>query len=395
MATASFCAPLGHQVEGQMPLPPLRHRTMSLKPAVSYSSHSRSCWRDVSMHPPATDDNIGGPKSSLLLSFRPTVLSFSSFTYVGRTVPLEPTGSIGTINPFLGILLFCQPCGALDHWSEGKYVSPPVSSSEKDDYTLLGNGPDDVDKDRECNYEECESDYGEDSSSGEEEWEDESDCVTTSDCESVVEFKSSSQPKCQPCLPILSHTFSFSSEESGFCEQLHCEWSEDEDNDDLPDCDFNEGLWHNFERQACFTGIPLKKEKPKTKCVTRPQTRLTIQHSYTSCSSEAKSLRVNTLMCTTYNSNCAAFPSVNKHATVDTDKGSTAATHNHQKRVSFKPDHELVTIHFIIAWKYAYRACRKGPWEQYAADRERFNKRIQTVDSMLAPCLVKKLSYHF
>ena len=346
------------------------------------------------MNPPVIDNNTGEPESSQLLSFRPSVLSFSSFTYVGRTVPLKPTGSIGTINPFLGMLLFCQPCGALDHWSKDKHVFLPVSSSEKDDYTLLGNEPGDVDKDHEYTNEECESDNGEDSSSGEEEeWEDESDCVTTSDCETVVEFESSSEPKCPPCLPILSHTFSFSSEESGFCEQLHCEWSEDEENADLPDCDFNEGLWLNFERQACFTGIPLKKEKPRTKCATRPQTQLTIEHSYTSCSSGAKSSSVNTMMCT-LKSNCVVFPSVNKHATVDTDKGNTPVTHNHRKRVSFKPDHELVTVHYMVAWKYAYHACRKGPWEQYAADRERFNKRIQTVDSMLTPCLVKTL-YHF
>ena len=62
------------------------------------------------------------------------------------------------------------------------------------------------------------------------------------------------------------------------------------------------------------------------------------------------------------------------------------------KKVTFKADKELVTVHYIIAWDYAYRACRKGPWEQMAQDRARFAKRIEEVGLVIEPCLKKLLS---
>lgn len=62
------------------------------------------------------------------------------------------------------------------------------------------------------------------------------------------------------------------------------------------------------------------------------------------------------------------------------------------KKVTFKPDKELVTIHRIVAWDYAYRSCRRGPWEQMAQDRVRFAKRIEEVGTILEPCLKKLLS---
>ena len=59
------------------------------------------------------------------------------------------------------------------------------------------------------------------------------------------------------------------------------------------------------------------------------------------------------------------------------------------KRVTFKPDKELVTIHCMVTWDYAYRACRRGPWEQMAQDRARFARRIEEVALVLEPCLKK------
>lgn len=38
-------------------------------------------------------------------------------------------------------------------------------------------------------------------------------------------------------------------------------------------------------------------------------------------------------------------------------------------------------------WNYAYRAARKGEWEMYARDRERFKLRIQRVALTLNPIL--------
>ena len=59
------------------------------------------------------------------------------------------------------------------------------------------------------------------------------------------------------------------------------------------------------------------------------------------------------------------------------------------RKVTFKPDKELVTIHHMITWDYAYRACRRGPWEQMAQDRARFARRIEEVSLVLEPCLKK------
>jgi len=59
------------------------------------------------------------------------------------------------------------------------------------------------------------------------------------------------------------------------------------------------------------------------------------------------------------------------------------------KKVSFKPAHQLVTVHHMITWDYAYRACRRGPWEQMAQDRARFKRRIEEFAPILEPCLQK------
>ncbi|XP_006012580.1 protein phosphatase 1 regulatory subunit 15A [Latimeria chalumnae] len=54
------------------------------------------------------------------------------------------------------------------------------------------------------------------------------------------------------------------------------------------------------------------------------------------------------------------------------------------KKVRFSP---AVQVHQIIAWDYAYRAARSGPWEQYARDRCRFKKRIAETEAMIGYCL--------
>ncbi|XP_043493198.1 uncharacterized protein LOC122518371 isoform X1 [Polistes fuscatus] len=54
------------------------------------------------------------------------------------------------------------------------------------------------------------------------------------------------------------------------------------------------------------------------------------------------------------------------------------------KKVTFnlKP-----VIHTMLKWDYAYRAARKGPWEQMAVDRFRFNGRISSYHVILDPIL--------
>ncbi|XP_017778381.1 PREDICTED: uncharacterized protein LOC108564021 [Nicrophorus vespilloides] len=47
-----------------------------------------------------------------------------------------------------------------------------------------------------------------------------------------------------------------------------------------------------------------------------------------------------------------------------------------QRKVRFADEKNLVEVHVIIAWDFAYRACRKGHWEECVRDRERFRLRI-------------------
>lgn len=44
-------------------------------------------------------------------------------------------------------------------------------------------------------------------------------------------------------------------------------------------------------------------------------------------------------------------------------------------------------VHIMVQWDYAYRAARRGPWEEMARDRERFKGRINSIDRVLRPIL--------
>ncbi|KAM7342602.1 protein phosphatase 1 regulatory subunit 15 [Cochliomyia hominivorax] len=48
------------------------------------------------------------------------------------------------------------------------------------------------------------------------------------------------------------------------------------------------------------------------------------------------------------------------------------------------------TVHVMHTWNYAYRAARKGEWEMYARDRERFKWRIQRTALTLNPILERE-----
>lgn len=63
----------------------------------------------------------------------------------------------------------------------------------------------------------------------------------------------------------------------------------------------------------------------------------------------------------------------------------------HGRKVRFRDGPDLVTVHHLIAWDFAYRASRKGPWEEYARDRDRFQKRIEETAKVVEICLIKKL----
>ena len=353
-----------------------------------------NAWCKVS--PVSTQITVGSEDSSQVV-FEPSVLSFRNFTYVGKTIPrqsMPPLASSNTtiINPFQGFLLFCHwnaACQASESDSIHENHTDVITDSKKDDNVAIGNRPDTC----EYVYERCELDYVHINKGDDEEDKMEEDKMEDDD-DSVVEFESSCSAVIHCPNPlILSHTFSFSSEESGFCDQSHTEWSDDDDDFDSPECNFDEGLWHDFERQACFTGIPLKNGRNKKTCSKQ------IRSSSDQISTKQCRVTINEQDNIVHNLSVVTSSSTKIHSTgsqhiqTSYDEHSTVVVpaKNCRNKVTFKPDSELVTVHCIVAWKYAYRACRKGPWEQYAVDRERFNKRIQAANAVLAPCLLEKL----
>ncbi|XP_068595553.1 protein phosphatase 1 regulatory subunit 15B [Brachionichthys hirsutus] len=53
------------------------------------------------------------------------------------------------------------------------------------------------------------------------------------------------------------------------------------------------------------------------------------------------------------------------------------------KKVRFSP---LVQVHVMRAWAFARQACRKGPWEEMARDRDRFGRRIREAEQAIGYC---------
>lgn len=62
-----------------------------------------------------------------------------------------------------------------------------------------------------------------------------------------------------------------------------------------------------------------------------------------------------------------------------------------QKKVCFEKDEDLVVVHQMRHWDFAYRDARKGTWELTAVDRCRFWRRIKELEFILSPCLRRKL----
>ncbi|XP_050410287.1 uncharacterized protein LOC126824901 [Patella vulgata] len=78
----------------------------------------------------------------------------------------------------------------------------------------------------------------------------------------------------------------------------------------------------------------------------------------------------------------------NIHSTDNkTDTEQSNCSENKTKKVHFADEDKLVVVHRMYAWSFAYRACRRGPWEQYARDRERFHRRIQDIEKIISPIL--------
>ena len=366
-----------------------------------------------------------------------SVLSFHNIAYVDVTVPLNwshdvcTTSQVGLLHPLLMLLSYRPPlvspiCDERDNSSDSIKCKDSVYGKDNlspklDNSWNVGNNS--------CEYchgdsQNCELAYESDmdSESDEDDWSDEEGSVyEDSDDDPVVEFTNELSPVQQDtslsanrsqgmcpiqslCVPVLNHTSSFSSEESGFCDQNQSDWSDGET--DCEECPFDEGLWHMLQDQACFNFLDctnVKKQVSKTD--SKPLSSVTITPSSVTKKPSSVTMDINdttlsdvtpkinnihdstvttscdgTLRCE--NIQCCSPPNLTR----DTSALSSNSLKHVQKRVTFKPECELVEVHRIIAWN------RKGPWEQFAIDRDRFWKRIESVEKIIGPCLKRKLS---
>lgn len=372
------------------------------------------------------------PKSSLKVTSHPSALAFSNVAYMNITLPFEDNPSksepsspcsfivsliLGTVVPRVdakketditntSVMTSVISEAKQDMSSEARQQgdnSSRKNDSRKHSFTMwtCTDHVEDTEYDCEDNeyyYESCEYDSegwcsssDEEEEEEDEEWQGEESEKEDTECEDddeVVQFSSmtqasscsSSNPNQEVigtsliqhlCAPLLSHTFSFSSDESGFHERNQSDWS-DESKDEDNYCPFDEGLWHQLEEQGCFNDLFLP-------CDTLKKNLCNKMSIADACATNDTHSPVDIIN-----------DSEATGSTVDSDLLSHPHT-SQKKSVSFKADHELEEVHYIIAWQYAYRSARKGPWEQFARDRDRFKNRIESVKIVLEPCLVKKL----
>ncbi|XP_032677039.1 uncharacterized protein LOC116846821 [Odontomachus brunneus] len=83
-----------------------------------------------------------------------------------------------------------------------------------------------------------------------------------------------------------------------------------------------------------------------------------------------------------------------KNGTADVDYNKTSCEDEDiksKKKLTQKVKFNLMPIvHIMVQWDYAYRAARKGPWEEMARDRERFKRRINCIATVLDPILTSQ-----
>ncbi len=250
-------------------------------------------------------------------------------------------------------------------------TSQKASTSVEDD-----GDPSDCEFPDSDNESEVEGDeYGYETDTDEEEGEEEDDFVEFSDeCPNSNHASLTVQP-CEASSTLTPNDRSYSSlysEESGYCENGSSDsresLSEDEESDaeDVPLDDTScRDLWNSFVAEALSRSPQLKHEKKQER----------VEHR-----KAEKTVKSSKPVGRTHNKHECSEP-----------LPTCPLTPPSSRRVSFKPDSELCVVHHMFTWNYAYRSCRKGPWEQYARDRQHFRRRIDSVACVLRPCLEKKL----
>ncbi|XP_070547633.1 uncharacterized protein [Ptychodera flava] len=201
------------------------------------------------------------------------------------------------------------------------------------------------------------------------------------------------------------------------------DWSHDSDFDELDGeaAQENDKLWKLFEKKNPFCEIPVCNSSPKTPKLlkvssspdilsgttsphystpisTSPPLECSYSPSQTSRRTDKQNYQrdyckpepTNPRKLGRSTSNNYSAPNLN--TVEECEESSQSSTP--KKKVRFADEESLVVVHTMVTWKYAYKACRKGPWEQYALDRCRFSRKIDEVGSIISPCLTPEHRRH-
>lgn len=143
--------------------------------------------------------------------------------------------------------------------------------------------------------------------------------------------------------------------------------------------------------------IPLHKGETVVTTDSSPCRQVLFDHVTTKDIQSIKQVRVDATSQATAHFHAATSPHAGKRVQLDdVAPGSLpkACLHHPRKQVRFPSDSSISVVHEIVAWNYAYRAARKGPWELYARNRAHFRRKIDQLALVIEPCLAKKLASH-
>lgn len=161
--------------------------------------------------------------------------------------------------------------------------------------------------------------------------------------------------------------------------------------DDEEECDLDESaedLWRSFEECMLSPQVlkmPTKSPPPHLQLCTRTEASTGTKSVDITDASDC--IRLNPCTC------ADDVPSRHKAAkdVTITCPSKPSGGRTNSKHVYFPEGAGLCTTHKMVVWDYAYRAARRGPWEQCARDRAHFRRRIESVAPILEPCLNRKL----
>ena len=117
-----------------------------------------------------------------------------------------------------------------------------------------------------------------------------------------------------------------------------------------------------------------------------------VDSPFTSTSEPRRSDVTTEQWCAGQSEHDSTHSSTTSHASSAVSMATGTPVGRTRKQVHFPDDSDISVVHVIVAWRYAYQAARKGPWEQYARDRAHFRRRIDNLSSILEPCLANKIA---